>query len=276
MLFGIIGGDRRQEVLLELLRRDGYPAAAYGVAGEKDWDMAVSAEVVILPLPLCQEGDTLNISEEHRGAGALFHQLRRDQLILAGQVQPAQAVEASDLGLHFIDYFKREELTVANAAATAEGTVQVILERLDRTLLGSRCLVLGFGRIGRLLSYRLAAMGARVTAAARRPESRAWAEAYGYETADIGKLDGNLAEFDVVVNTVPVPVFGKERLRELKPGCLCVDVASVRGIDLDAAEEQGLPNIWARGLPGKLMPRTAGRIIRDAVYTIIKEQGVIL
>ncbi len=121
MLFGIIGGDRRQEVLLELLRKDGYPAAAYGVAGEKDWEMAVSAEVVLLPLPLCREGDTLNIPEEHRGAGALFHQLRRDQLILAGQVQPAQAAEASDLGLHLIDYFKREELTVANAAATAEG-----------------------------------------------------------------------------------------------------------------------------------------------------------
>lgn len=56
MLFGIIGGDRRQEELLALLRRDGYTAAACGVAGEMDWDAAVAAEVVILPLPLCQGG----------------------------------------------------------------------------------------------------------------------------------------------------------------------------------------------------------------------------
>ena len=115
-----------------------------------------------------------------------------------------------------------------------------------------------------------------MTAAARRSESRAWAEACGYEAVDIGKLEGKLAEFDVVVNTAPAPVFGRERLRELKLGCLCVDVASVQGIDLAAAEELGLPNIWARMLPGKLMPRTAGRIIRDTVYTIIKEQGVML
>ena len=54
--------------------------------------MAVSAEVVLLPLPLCREGDTLNIPEEHRGAGALFHQLRRDQLILAGQGSSDSAV----------------------------------------------------------------------------------------------------------------------------------------------------------------------------------------
>ena len=276
MLFGMIGGDRRQEVLLELLRKDGYPVAAYGVAGEKDWEEAVSAEVVLLPLPLCQEGDTLNIIGENRGAGALFRRLRREQLILAGQIKPAQTVEALELGLNLIDYFKRGELTVANAAATAEGTVQVILERMDRSLLGSRCLVLGFGRIGKLLSYRLTAMGAQVTAAARRPESQAWAKAYGYQALNIESLEGKLAEFDVVVNTVPAPVFGVSCLRELKPGSLCVDVASVQGIDLAGAEKLGLPNTWARALPGKLVPHTAGCIIRDAVYTIIKEQGGIL
>ena len=74
MLFGIIGGDRRQEELLALLRRDGYTVAACGVAGEMDWDAAVAAEVVILPLPLCKEGDTLNIEGPRRGAGALFRQ----------------------------------------------------------------------------------------------------------------------------------------------------------------------------------------------------------
>ena len=45
---------------------------------------------------------------------------------------------------------------------------------------------------------------------------------------------------------------------------------------LSAAEALGLECIWARGLPGKLMPKTAGAVIRDTVYTIIKEQGVIL
>ena len=259
-----------------LLRRDGYTVAACGVAGEMDWDAAVAAEVVILPLPLCKEGDTLNIEGPRRGAGALFRLLRRDPLILAGQVKPAQAALAAELDLKLVDYFRREELTVANAAATAEGTVQVILERLERSLLGSRCLVLGFGRIGKLLCHRLTAMGARVTAAARRPESLAWARAYGYETADIGRLEGNLGAFDVVVNTVPEPVFGADRLRELKPDCLCVDVASVQGVDLNAAEALRLECIWARGLPGKLMPKTAGAVIRDTVYTIIKEQGVIL
>ena len=275
MLFGVIGGDRRQAELLKLLRQDGYQAAAYGAAGEMDWERAVSAEVVVLPLPLCREGDTINIEGEQRGIGALLRQMRRNQLLLAGQVKPAQTAEAAELDLNLIDYFKREELTVANAA-TAEGTVQVILERLERSLLGSRCLVLGFGRIGKLLCHRLSAMGANVTAAARRPESLAWAVAYGYDACSIDRLDGALSEFDVVVNTVPAPIFGENALKQLKPGCLCVDVASIRGIDASAAEALGLTIVWARALPGKLMPCTAGRIIRDTVFEILKEQGVIL
>ena len=90
LLFGVIGGDRRQAELLKLLRQDGYQAAAYGTAGETDWERAVSAEVVLLPLPLCREGDTINIEGEQRGIGALLRQMRRDQLLLAGQVKPAQ------------------------------------------------------------------------------------------------------------------------------------------------------------------------------------------
>lgn len=276
MLFGVIGGDRRQEEVLKLLRADGYPAAAYGTGGERDWQEAVSARVVILPLPLCREGDTLNIPGEQRGSGALFHTLRRDQLLLAGQVKPAQRAEAAELGLELVDYFAREEFTVANAAATAEGTIQVILDHTERALLGSRCLVLGFGRIGKLACHRLSALGCRVTAAARRPEALAWAGAYGYDTVNIGALGGRLSAFDFVVNTVPAPVLGAEELKELKPGCLCVDTASAQGIDLAAAEALGLPNIWARGLPGKLMPQTAGAIIRNTVYTILKERGITL
>lgn len=55
-----------------------------------------------------------------------------------------------------------------------------------------------------------------------------------------------------------------------------MDVASIRGIDASAAEALGLTIVWARALPGKLMPCTAGRIIRDTVFEILKEQGVIL
>ena len=276
--FGVIGGDRRQAELARLLAADGCTVCTYGLngwkpGGEGALEQAAAAEVVILPLPLCRGDGVLNCEEAPMPTSELFRFLRKPRLVLAGQVQPAQRREAEDRGLELVDYFRREELTVANAAATAEGAVQVAMEHLDRTLLGMDCLVLGFGRIGKLLCHRLQGMGARVSAAARKPGDLAWIRAYGWQALEIGSLDGRLGDFRAVFNTVPSLILDASRLAQLPPDCLCVDLASVPGIDLAAAEARGLPQVWARSLPGRLVPRTAAAVIRDAVYYILEERG---
>lgn len=275
--FGVIGGDRRQAELARLLEADGNSVCTYGLdawkpVGNGTLDRAASADAVILPLPLCRGDGVLNCEEGPVPTIDLFRRLRPRQRILAGQVKPQQRQEAAACGLTLEDYFLREELTVANAAATAEAAVQVAMERLDRTLLGMDCLVVGFGRIGKLLSHRLHGLGARVTAAARRPEDLAWVRAYGFQALETGGLDGHLSRFGAVFNTVPSPVLEERLLAQLPGDCLCVDLASVQGIDLAAAERLGLPHVWARSLPGRLVPRTAAAVIRDAVYYILLEE----
>ena len=272
--FGVIGGDRRQAELARLLAGDGHSVCTYGLdrwkpVGADTLDRAASAGVVILPLPLCKGDGVLNCEEGAVPTADLFLRLRPQQRILAGQVRPQQRREAEALGLMVEDYFLREELAVANAAATAEGAVQTAMEQLDQTLLGMECLVLGFGRIGKLLSCRLHGLGARVTATARRPEDLAWIRAYGYQALETGKLDGHLSVFGAVFNTVPSPVLGGPLLRQLPADCLLMDLASVRGIE---TAEGGPEVLWARSLPGRLSPRSAAAAIRDAVYYILLEE----
>lgn len=277
-VFGLIGGDRRQAELARLLAADGNTVCTYGLdrwkpGGEGTLDHAASADTVILPLPLCKGAGVLNCEEGPVPTIDLFRRLRPEQLVLAGQVKPQQRQEAAAYGLTLEDYFLREELTVANAAATAEAAIQVAMEQMDRTVLGMPCLVLGFGRIGKLLSHRLHGLGAQVTATARKPEDLAWVRAFGWQTLETGALDGNLGHFGVVFNTIPSLVLDAPLLTQLPKDCLCVDLASVQGIDLAAAEKLGLPNIWARSLPGRMVPRTAAAVIRDAVYYILEERG---
>lgn len=272
--FGVVGGDRRQAELSRLLASDGHSVRTYGLERWKGvrpsaLDTAVSADVVVLPLPLCKGDGVLNCEEGAVPTADLFRRLRPGQRILAGQVRPQQQEEAEALGLRVEDYFLREELAVANAAATAEGAVQTAMENLDRTLLGMECLVLGFGRIGKLLSCRLHGLGARVTATARKPEDLAWIRAYGYQALETGKLDQNLSAFGAVFNTVPSPVLDGPLLAQLPEDCLLMDLASVRGIE---AEPDGRPVLWARSLPGRLSPRTAAAAIRDAVSYILLEE----
>ena len=274
--FGVIGGDRRQAELARLLMADNDSVCTYGLRawkapGAEPLEKVVMADVIILPLPLCSRDGVLNCQEKPMRTMDLFRRLKPTQRILAGQVKPQQKKEAELCGLEIEDYFLREELTVANAAATAEAAIQVAMDQLEETLLGMECLVIGFGRIGKLLSHRLAGMGAKVTATARKAEDLAWIRAYGFRAEETMELEGKLGSYGLVFNTVPRLTLDAALVSQLNKECLCIDLASCQGIDLAAAEQLGMPNIWARSLPGRFLPCTAAKAVRDAVYHILSE-----
>lgn len=278
MNFAVVGGDMRLSKLADMLRGDGHQVRCAGLErGRGDClslDKALAdAGYVILPLP-AGAGETLNapLSESDISVKKLVELIAPGQTLLAGKPEGRLLELCRDRDVKCIDYFAREELTVRNAASTAEGAVEILMRELPVTLLGTRILVVGFGRIGKLLSLRLHLLGARVTVSARRPEDRVWIECLGLESADTGRLDGRLAGFTAVVNTVPARVLDERLLSQLDPDCLCLDLASKPGgIDFDAARKLGVRAIWALSLPGQVAPISSGAAIRDAIYNVINE-----
>ncbi len=281
MKFAVIGGDRRQNCLAELLLRDGHQVGTALMGAEPGSPLMdqlkralEDASYVVLPMPVSSDGETLNAPQETEKVGLreLIRQLHPGQRILAGRVDEALRGIASEGGFPVADYFTLEGLTVRNAAITAEGALQVLLEKLPVTMQGTRVLIVGFGRIGKLLALKLHALEAEVTVTARRPGDMAWAQALGLKCMDTGKLKDRLRGFRAVVNTVPAQVLDSERLRELDAGCLCIELASEPGgFDLETARRLGLNAVRASGLPGKTASESAGEAIRDAVYDIISE-----
>lgn len=149
------------------------------------------------------------------------------------------------------------------------------MEELPITLHGARALVIGYGRLGKVLARQLRGLGVRVSVAARKYADLAWIRAEGLEAERSDQLSGWLCGYDLVVNTVPAPILGREELTQLKPGCLVIDLASKPGgVDFDAAAQLGVKAVWALSLPGKVAPVTAGLAIRDAIYNILTELGV--
>ena len=190
--FWVLGGDMRQGKLAQLLSEDGHRVHAYaleegvvpagGLTVEGTLQGAGEADCVVLPLPVSQGEGKLNcpLSRLEPTLAQVMDALRPGQMVCGGRVDPVTEALAGQRGITVLDYFAREELAVANAVPTAEGAVQIALEQLPITLHGSRVLVIGFGRVGRAVAQRMAALGARVTVAARRYESLAWAQAIGY------------------------------------------------------------------------------------------------
>jgi dipicolinate synthase subunit A len=289
MRFAVLGGDMRQAKLAELLAADGHTVSTFAIDkirldGDIKQETALKeavggAECVVLPLPVTSREGMLNtpLGNELYTTREVLAALRPEQVITAGKIDYTTYELADLYGLTMIDYLNREELAVANAVAAAEGAIQLIMEETPITVCQAKCLVIGFGRIGKILCHRLRGLGAYVTATARSYQDMAWIRAYGYEAENTADIDEILDGFDVVVNTVPARILGESQLRRLKPGCLCLDLASKPGgMDFTAASKLGVKAVWALSLPGEVAPVTSGRIIKDTVYNILKEKGMAL
>lgn len=167
-------------------------------------------------------------------------------------------------------YARREEYQIAIARLTAEGAIALL--RPETGLSGAHILLLGYGRIARLLARELQKAGALVTAAARSGEQRAWAEAEGIEALPLDALSGALDRFDVIIGTIPAPVLTEPLLALVRKDALLLELASAPGgIDAAAAHERGFRYIRAPGLPAKYAPERAAVILRDAVYAAAAE-----
>lgn len=283
----VVGGDQRQVRLAELLAEDGHRVHTYALERAEEPKGTVmpagslekmgKADCVILPLPAAGEGGLLNtpLSDEKIPITQLLDAMRPGQLMAGGRLDEETILAAQARGLLWRDYFAREELAVANAVPTAEGAIQLAMENMPITIHVCRALVIGYGRIGRILADRLRGLGAFVTVAARRYEQLAWAETDGCTAQRLGDMGGWLCGYDLIINTVPARVLTEELLGDLKPSCLVIDVASKPGgVDLEAARRLGVPVIWALSLPGKVAPVTAGRVIQQTIYHILQELGI--
>lgn len=279
----ILGGDLRQVYLARMLLEDGKNVATWGLEqgggiNGVPLDQALEGEILLLPMPVCRNGMLhLPLTETELEAERLWARLRYDQLLLGGLTGDLSRRLMTDYGLTLLDYYAREETQVANAVPTAEGALQLAMESTDSTLHNSRCLIIGYGRIGRLLADRLLALGAEVTVSARKYGDLAWIEAWGCHSVQTGALTGQLERFDLIFNTAPALILDGARLRETRKNCVIIDLASAPGgVDLEAAKRLSRQVILAPGLPGKVAPRTAAAAIRDSVYHILEERGELM
>ena len=276
----VLGGDLRQIRLAELLAADGWDVVTWGIEkggapNTVPLDQAVCRDIIILPLPVLR-GMKLNLplTDTVIEPDELWMRLSSNQILLGGAIGSLGDKIRAEYGLTVLDYYEREEVQIANAVLTAEGAIMRAMELSSSTLHGSRCLVVGYGRIGKILAHRLRALGAEVTVSARRQSDLAWIEAYGYQPIHTENISGEIEIYDLIFNTVPAQALTRSCLERAKSSCILMELASMPGgIDANAVKEFGLQIVVERGLPGTVAPESSAKVLRDAIYRILNEQG---
>lgn len=272
----IIGGDLRQKRLLEALSKEGYRVFSEGLnEDEFHFDTLKKADIAIFPIPMSFDNVYINapFCRQKISIKSVLDHLDMNCFVLGACISKETEDVLTRKGFSFEDYFGREELIVKNAIPTAEGALEIALSEMPTTIFGSKCLVTGFGRVGKVMAKKLKALDADVTVSARKYGDFAWIEEAGMTPIHTEDLSLFVKDFDLIINTVPSLILTEEILKRVNDTALVIDLASKPGgVDFSAAKRLNKNVIWALSLPGKTAPLTAGDIIKEAVVNILSER----
>ena len=262
----VVGGDERLRLLARLFREQGFETDTWGQGGDDDPQALQKAQTVVLPFPRAGQDGYIP---------APWAMTPITVSRVAGLIGPGTIVMAGALDAELKDAASRKEWRLLlpssdtdyeerNAMPSAEGAIYAAMQKANYTICGSRCLIIGPGRIGRELARMLLGLGAHVTVAGRSPEKLASVATLGAVTITMEELPRVAWEIDILFNTAPSPVAGEEVMAALPAHTLAMDLASAPfGIDLDAAIRHGITAWREGGIPGRYAPLTAARILYD-------------
>lgn len=281
---GIFGGDKRQVYMgLSLLNLD------YSVYSFRLHDHIVhknhtelfsldelmkTCRVLIGPIPLTKDLVTISDGTVCNSEKTIIHHLNKNHLLIGGMI-PSDIVNiCNEKGVFCYDLMKSDKIAIMNTIATAEGTIMEAIKNSDRNLHHSSCLVLGYGRCGKVLTDKLMGLDAYTTVAARRGDALAYAHAAGASTVKLSDIKDVLPTYHYIFNTIPSLVLDQECLKLVDRDVVIIDIASAPGgIDYEYALNHGVNAKLCLGIPGKVSPRASADILVTEIEALIKERS---
>lgn len=283
----MLGGDLRQLTIASEFKKEGSEVSFFGFDNSnisipyyiyKDLKEAIiNSEIIVLGIPVSRDNICINspYTDTEIKINDILTHINSSKIIFGGILSEEFQQNLKQKNVLYFDYGKREELTIENVIPTVEGALSIAIDETPFTLHKSKVLVCGFGRIGKLLSKSLYALGAHVTVSARKLEDLSWIDCFGYEKIHSKNIYENINKYDIIFNTVPYPIIDEECLKRVKKNACIIDLASnPGGIDFKYAKLLDIKVIRALSLPGKVAPETAGKIIKKTISNILTELGV--
>lgn len=279
----LVGGDARIANMAPYLLEKGYRVIGYGLSIDNEIkDSFVEAEslkeaietagCIVGGIPLFK-GNLL--SSQQPLSDLLKVQfdvlLQNGQKVFGGIVPDEFANACKGRGITCYDFMKYEPYVIKNAVATAEGSILEALQHQKTSIHGSKTLVLGYGRCGRILAQKLKGLDAKVCVCSQNEEELAQADTYGMELLELNDLKEYISEYEYIYNTIPAVVLSQDTLRRVRKDALVIDIASAPGgVESEVAKKFGLKVLYCYGLPGKYTPKTAAEGLAEYVIENMK------
>lgn len=277
--FGILGGDLRYKYMFDMLKNENFNVKAFKNKfieknENKLEDLLENTDVLITPIPFSKDKKNIFIPDTENFSFELLINKLKDyniKLIVGGVIPKSFSEKIKNMNIDIFDFFEENSIAIFNAIPTAEGAIQTAMEESHKTIFDSNSLVLGYGRCGKILANTLKGLGANVTATYRKEEDNSYINAFGLNSLPLKMLKENIKNFDFIYNTIPSCIINAEILKEINKDTVIIDLAEAPGgVDYNFARELNIKAIYCPGLPGRVAPYSAGKILKDALLNYCK------
>ena len=251
-----LGKDKRSEYLKNLYEKE------VSIVGSIE-----QAEYVILPIPFTK--DKVHIT----GEDILIEDVIKkciNKTIFSGAIPKEFKRQMEINNVTYVDLMELDEVALLNAIPTAEGAIVKAMEMTDITIHGANVLVLGFGRVAKVLADKLKGLNANVFCAARKQKDLAHINALGYNVVDINNMRDSIDKMNIIFNTVPTMILGEKKLNLLNKNTVIIDLASSPGgVDFKVAENLDIKACLELALPSKVAPKSAASYLKQSIDSVI-------
>lgn len=167
----------------------------------------------------------------------------------------------------FLDILKDERYVITNAKITVEGIIKYLIENTENTIFNSKILVLGYGRIGKILCNVLKNFTENIYCMPNSKEEEELLNANAINTISKENLNNNLTKFEIIVNTIPKLVLDKKEIELLNKEVFVLDIASKPGgINREIAQKNNIKFSWKLGIPAEISPIACAEKIKNIIY----------
>lgn len=277
----IIGGDERMLELANIFKNNGYDISLFGfdllhnncINSYDNLKVAIdSSDIIVGPIPFSSGDNMLNAKYSSKTIDILnlIELIGKEKILLAGAISLKTREIIEHNNIKYFDYNKDEGFQIKNAIATAEGALAIIINETDKTICNSNIMVLGYGRIGKILCKYLNALGANVYAEARKEADLVWIDVNRLIPVKVNDIENYLSDMNIVINTIPSLILDESKLKLIQKDTIIIDLASnPGGVDFEYCRSNSIKAMHALGLPGKTAYKTSSEIIFDTIRELI-------
>ncbi len=269
--FALIGGDKRNILLGDELKKNNHEVIMYGFEKEHIenkmslLNTIAHSDYIVCGIPFTRDLVNLNapLSTETINLSHFLDLVPKDKMIFTGAVKKGLITTNK-----IVDIYKTEKMTEKSTIATSEGAIKIAIEHTNILLYESNVLIIGYGKIGKVLANNIRSLGAKVTIISKSPNSINQATLDGFRAYSSFELERNLSNKNIIFNTAEKIQIDKTNIDMIDKECVYIELASSPfGINYEECVASDIKIIFALSLPGIFSPKTIAKTMCNEIIS---------